>query len=179
MNSAKNAKDLVRQAKRLYEAKEYAAAAEKFFAAAEIYEQAGDNLSAAEMRNNASVAWVQAGEAQRAYEAALGTPEVFAEANDLRREGLAWGNIGSALDGLKRWEEAAEAYRKAADLLEQVGAKQERVAVLQALSAVQLRLNNPADALIAMNEAVNDQPASLKKSLLKRILRAPFKLLGG
>lgn len=179
MSTEKTTEELAKRAKDLYATKEYEAAAKAFFEAAEAYQSAGDALAAAEMRNNAAVAWLQAGKPQNAYEAAQGTPEIFAEAGDVRREGLAWGNIGSALDGLKRWQEAAEAYKKAADLLEQVGAKEERVAVLQALSAVELRLNNPAGALITMQEAVENQPSSLKKSVLKRLLKAPFKLLGG
>jgi len=179
MSTEKTAEELAKQAKDLYAAKEYEAAAEAFLEAARAYQDANDTLTAAEMRNNAAVAWVQAGKPQNAYEAAEGTPEIFAEAGDLRREGLAWGNIGSALDGLKRWQEAAEAYKKAADLLKQVGAKEELAAVLQALSAVELRLNDPAGALISMQEAVENQPSSIKKSILKRLLKAPFKLLGG
>ncbi len=170
---------LAEQAKKAYAEEAFEQAAQQFAAAAEAFLASGRSLDAAEMRNNSSVAWVQAGRPQEALAAVEGTPEIFAEAGDVRRAGLAWGNLGSALEGLKRWQEAAEAYAQAAALLEEAGDREARVAVLQALSAVQLRLNDPIDALIAMQQAVDEQPRSLKRGLLKRLLKMPFRLLGG
>lgn len=170
---------LAAEAKAAYGREDYAEAARLFALAAQAYEQAGKPLEAAEMQNNRSVALVQA----KAYEEALAavepTPQIFAEAGDVRRQGFALGNLGSALEGLHRWKEAAEAYREAAALLEQAGEREARAAVLQSLSAVQLRLNDPVEALIAMQEAVEDQPRSLKRGLLKRLLKMPFRLWGG
>lgn len=179
MSESLSPEALAAQARQAYAQEDYAEAARKFAAAAEAFSQQGKPLDAAEMRNNSSVAWVQAGQPQEALEAVQGTPEVFAEAGDVRRAGLAWGNLGSALEGLKRWQEAAEAYAQAAELLAEAGDKEARVAVLQALSAVQLRLNEPVDALLAMQQAVEDQPRSLKRGLLKRLLKMPFRLWGG
>ncbi len=170
---------LVVEAKAAYAAEQYAEAAEKFAAAAEAYQQQGQPLEAAEMRNNQSVALVQAGAFAEALNAVEGTDRIFSEAGDLRRQGLALGNKGAALDGLKRWQEAASAYQQAAELLEKAGDKEAKVAVLQALSAVKLRLNEPVEALIAMQDAVDDQPRSAKKWLLKRLLKAPFRLWRG
>ncbi len=170
---------LAEQAKAAYAREEYREAARLFAAAAEAWQAAGHPLDAAEMQNNRSVALVQAEAYAEALEAVEGTPEIFAQAGDTRRQGLALGNLGSALEGLQRWDEAAEAYRQAAALLAEVGEREARAAVLQALANIQLRRNDPVEALIAMQEAVEEQPRSLKRGLLKRLLKMPFRLLGG
>jgi len=170
---------LAEQAKAAYANGNYQEAASLFAAAADAFQAAGKPLDAAEMQNNRSVALVQVEAYAEALEAVQGTPEIFAEAGDVRRQGLALGNLGSALEGLKRWEDAAEAYQQAATLLEGAGDREARAAVLQALANIQLRHRDPVEALIAMQEAVDEQPRSLKRSLLKRLLKAPFRLLGG
>ncbi len=179
MNTSLSPEALGEAAKAAYARGEYAEAARLFAAAADAFQQQGRNVDAAEMRNNQSVALVQAGDYSAALAAVEGTDRIFAEAGDVRRQGLALGNLAAALEGLKRWQEAAEAYQQAADLLEQAGDKEARVAVLQALSAVKLRLNDPVEALITMQNAVDDQPRSVKKWLLKRLLKAPFRLWRG
>ena len=170
---------LAEQAKTAYANGNYREAARLFAAAAESFHAAEQPLDAAEMRNNCSVALVQAGAYTEALEAVQGTPEIFAKAGDTRRQGLAWGNLGSALEGMKRRQEAAEAYQQAAVLLEDAGDREARAAVLQALANVRLRANDPVEALIAMQEAVEEQPRSLKRGLLKRLLKMPFRMTGG
>jgi len=170
---------LAEQARMAYAAEDYQEAARLFAIASKAFQAAGRPLDAAEMQNNRSVALVQAGAYAEALEAVQGTPEIFAAAGDTRRQGLALGNLGSALEGLKRWQEAAEAYQQAAALLEGTGERAARAAVLQALSHVRLRVNDPVEALIAMQEAVDEQPRSLKRTLLKRLLKTPFRLVGG
>ncbi len=176
MNTTLSPQALVAEAKDAYQRQAYDEAARQFVAAADAFQAQGDALQAAEMRNNAAVAWVQAGNPQEALALVEGTPDLFAQAGDVRRAGLAWGNLGSALEGLKRWAEAAEAYRQAAALLAQAGDQEARAAVLQSLSAVQLRLNDPVEALISMQDAVQEQPPSLKKRLLRMLLRWPLRL---
>ncbi len=179
MSDPNTAERLAAEAQTAYREGAYAEAAQKFAEAAEAYARLGENLKAAELRNNSSVAWHQAGEHAKALAAAEGTPEVFATAGDAEKEGLAWGNIGSALEGLKRWQEAAEAYQRSAERLEHSNNREARAAVLNALAAVQLRLKEPVEAFIAAQQAVNNQPASPKKWLVKKLLKIYARLAGG
>ncbi len=127
------------QAQQAYAAGQYAAAADLFAALAEELEAAGDVLSAAEMRNNQSVALLQAEQAQAALIAAQPTIEIFTRQEDWRRAGMAWGNTAAALEALGRLDEAIQAYQRSADLLGQAGEEEFRATVLQALAAAQLK----------------------------------------
>jgi tetratricopeptide (TPR) repeat protein len=99
----------------------YAAAADLFSQAAQAYENAQDELNAAEMKNNQSVALLQAGKTKDALQVTDGTEEVFQKAGDLKRQGIAVGNRAAALEGLKKWDEALAEYERAASLFEQAG----------------------------------------------------------
>lgn len=112
---------LVEQGKQEYEKGNHAAAADLFAQAAQAYADARDELNAAEMKNNQSVALLQAGKAKDALDAASGTEEVFQKAGDLKRQGIAVGNRAAALEGLKKVDEALAEYERAASLLEQAG----------------------------------------------------------
>jgi tetratricopeptide (TPR) repeat protein len=112
---------LAEQGKQEYSSGKYASAADLFSQAAQAYENMQDALKAAEMRNNQSVALLQAGNAKDALRVTDGTEEVFQKAGDLKRQGIAVGNRAAALEGLKKWEDALVEYERAASLLEQVG----------------------------------------------------------
>src|SRR5512140_1846245 len=105
--------------KKEYEKGNFLAAADLFFQAAQASAAAGDELNAAEMRNNESVAFLQAGNAQEAFRATDGTEEVFQKAGDLKRQGIAVSNRAAALEGLKKWKEALAEYDRAASIFEQ------------------------------------------------------------
>lgn len=112
---------LAEQGKEEYAGGNHAAAADLFGRAAQAYLEAQDELNAAEMRNNQSVALLQAGKAKEALEATDGTEAVFEKAGDVKRQGYAVGNRASALEGLKKYDEALAEYERAASLLEQAG----------------------------------------------------------
>lgn len=77
------------QGKQAFESKNFIEAAELFRQAAEGFTAGNSALMAAEMMNNMSVALLQAGRAQEALNAALGTDQIFAEAKDIKRQGMA------------------------------------------------------------------------------------------
>ena len=169
---------LADEAKTAYQRGDYLAAAQSFEAARQGYLVAGDELNAAEMGNNLSVACLQAGEAQKALDAVEGTAQTFAAAGDLRRQGMAVGNQGSALEALNRPEEAAEAYRQSAELLQQAGEDKLRANVMQSLSALQFRTGKQLQALATMQSGLEGvQKPSPRQKLLKRLLNIPFSLL--
>ena len=99
----------------------FKAAAALFAQAAQLYTSMGDSLNAAEMKNNESVAWLQAGKANEALHATDGTEDIFQKAGDLKRQGVAVSNRAAALEALKKWTDALAEYERAAALLEEAG----------------------------------------------------------
>ena len=115
------AKTLAEQAKQEYDKGELVTAASLFAQAAQAYSAAHDELNAAEMKNNQSVALLKAGKAKEALQATDGTELVFQKAGDLKRQGIAVANRAAALEGLKQRNEAVAEYNRAADIFEQAG----------------------------------------------------------
>lgn len=112
---------LAEQGKDEYAKGNHAVAAGFFLQAAQAYKNAQDELNAAEMMNNQSVALLQAGKAKEALEATDGTEEIFEKAGDIKRQGIAVGNRAAALEGLKKVDDALAEYERAASLLEEAG----------------------------------------------------------
>jgi len=112
---------LAEQAKEEYANGNYPAAADLFAQAAQAYADANDELNAAEMKNNQSVALLQAGKAEDALHATDGTEEIFQKAGDIKRQGFTVGNRAAALEGMKKYQDAITEYERAAVLLEQAG----------------------------------------------------------
>ena len=112
---------LAEQGKEEYAKGNHAAAADLFAQAAQAYTDARDELNAAEMKNNQSVALLQAGKAKDALQATDGTEQIFQKAGDLKRQGIAVSNRAAALEGLKKVDEALAEYERAAVILEEAG----------------------------------------------------------
>ncbi|MEW6085277.1 MAG: hypothetical protein AB1607_11840 [Chloroflexota bacterium] len=112
---------LAEQAKKEYEKGAFLAAATLFSQAVQAYEKANDPLNAAEMKNNQSVALLQGGKASEALQATDGTEKIFADAGDLKRQGISVSNRAAALEGMKKWREALAEYERAASIFEQAG----------------------------------------------------------
>jgi len=116
-----DAKALAEQAKQEYDKGQFKGAADLFLQAAQEYENVKDELNAAEMKNNQSVALLKAGRAEEALRATEGTEEIFQKAGDLKRQGIAIANRAAALEGLKKLSEAMDEYNRAADIFEEAG----------------------------------------------------------
>jgi tetratricopeptide (TPR) repeat protein len=180
MNETLSPAQLAKDAQRSYKKEDYLKAAQEFQAAAEGYQSIGSHLDAAEMFNNSSVAYIQADDAQSALEVVAGTANVFAEAGDLRRQGLALGNHATALEASGQLEEALEMYQQSAELLKQAGETNMRASVMQSLSALQLKTGHQLEALATMQAGLDgiDKP-NPKQRALKKLLQMPFKMLNG
>jgi tetratricopeptide (TPR) repeat protein len=169
---------LIRRAKETYQAGRYPEAAGLFEQAARQYSLGGDELNAAEMANNRSVALLQAGDAQGALDAVEGTDQVFAQAGDVRRQALAIGNQATALEVLKRLDDALERYRQSAALLKQIGDEENRAVVLKSISALQVRTGHQLEALASMDAALSVQKKlTLQERFLKKLLDVPMRML--
>lgn len=178
MSEAISPNQLIAEAKKAYEMGNFVESAHGFEAVAQAFLNREDELMAAEMRNNSSVAFLQAGEAEAALKAVEGTVETFANAGDIRRQGMALGNLGAALEAASRLDESAEAYQQSAELLKQAGETDLRLHVMRSLSALQLRTGRQVEALATMQSGLEavDKP-SPKQRILKRLLNIPAKLL--
>ena len=159
---------LADQGKQAFIAKKYDQAASDFSEAASAYEALDDALNAAEMKNNLSVTLLQAGQAQAAYDAVAGTDEVFAQAGDVKRQAMAFGNLAAALEALKKNEQAIEAYERSAALFAEAGEGDMRSTVLQSAAKLKLLRGNMVDSALSMIGSVE---SAKKPNLLQRILR--------
>ncbi|MGD0611820.1 MAG: hypothetical protein ABSB41_09925 [Anaerolineales bacterium] len=163
--------EILANAQRLYQAGDYPAAASAFGEAAACAQQLGDELAAAEMKNNQSVALLRAKLAQAALEASQGTELVFAKANDLRRQGMALGNQASALEALGRRKEAVLGYQQAAAVLERAGEGDLRAEIMQLLAVHYLRRAKFIDAVIALQSGLAGvKNPTAKQRLMKKFL---------
>ncbi|MCC7118621.1 MAG: hypothetical protein IT310_08865 [Anaerolineales bacterium] len=158
---------LADQAKQAFQQKRFEEAARLFAEALHGYAQAQDDLNVAEMKNNQSVALLQAGHAQAALEAAANTDEYFASVKDARRQAFALGNQAAALDALKRYDEALKKYERSADLFAEAKDGDMRAVTLKAAAAIKLKTGKVADSAFKMMGSLE---AKEKPSLFERIL---------
>jgi tetratricopeptide (TPR) repeat protein len=159
---------LVEQGKQAFAAQEYDRAASLFTEAASAYEALDDALNAAETKNNLSVALLQAGKAQAAFDAGAGTDEIFAQAQDLKRQAMALGNQAAALEALKKPDQALEAYERSAALFAEAGESEMRSMVLQSAAAIKLKRGKMVDSALSMIGSVE---STQEPNLLQRFLR--------
>jgi len=170
-NPTPDPKVLSESAWQSYRAAEYAAAAQTFDQAAAAYAAQGDALTAAEMKNNQSVALLRGKQPAAAFEAARGTETLFAGAGDPRRQGMALANQASALEALHKFNDAIDAYTRAGEALKQAGDDELRLQVMQLLAALYLRRFKLIDAVIALQSGMagikNPTP---RQRFMKKIL---------
>lgn len=141
-----NSITLADEGKQAYAKGNYLAAADLFLQAAQAYESVPDALNAAEMKNNQSVALLQAGKAKEALEATDGTEQIFEKAGDIKRQGIAISNRAAALEGLKKWKEALAEYDRAASLFEQIGEGDMHSIVRKAAANINLKRGRIVDS---------------------------------
>ncbi len=90
------------------------------------------------------------------------------------------GNMGSVLEGQERYEEAVDAYKQSANMFEQIGDSDSAMYTWQALSRLRMKQGQWLPAIAAYEEGIDNMPdRSLKKRLLRRILRLPGGFLRG
>lgn len=163
---------LAEQGKSAFENKKFDEAAELFRQAAEGFTLGRAGLMAAEMKNNMSVALLQAGKPQDALDAALGTDQVFEGDKDVKRQAMALGNQAAALDGLNRYDEAITAYERSAELFAQASEGDLRSMVMKSAAAIKLKTGKVTDSAFKMMGSldVKDNPSFFER-ILKFFLR--------
>lgn len=170
--------ELAREGEAAFRQGDYATASERFAAAERAYRAQGDALMAAEMANNRSVALLQAGDAQGAYDAVRDTVALFAQHGDRRRQALALGNRAAALAALGEHQAAEKDYLASEALLDELGEAELLAAVRQQVAQLHLRMGRPADALIDTSIALEHRPLTFREKVLRWLLKVVYRLLG-
>lgn len=167
---------LAEQGKKEYEQENYLAAADRFAQAAQAYALLKDELNAAEMKNNRSVALLQAGKAKEALQATEGTEEIFRNAGDIKRQGIAVSNRAAALEGLKNWKEALAEYDRAASLFEEIGEGDMHSTVRKAAANLNLKRGRLTDSQMDVFDSLRlvEKPTLLQR-IMKFLVRMGFR----
>jgi len=171
-----NPTTLADQGKKEYEQENYLAAADRFGQAAQAYLMMQDDLNAAEMKNNQSVALLQAGRAKEALQATEGTEEIFRNANDIKRQGIAVSNRAAALEGIKSWKEALAEYDRAASLFEQIGEGDMHSMVRKSAANLNLKRGRVTDSQMDVFDSLRlvEKPTLLQR-IMKFLVRMGFR----
>lgn len=178
MKAAYTPTDLDRLGKEAYQKGRYQEAAGYFKASSEGFQAAQNPLLAAEMANNASVAYLKAGEFQSALEAVEGTDEVFKAAGDVRRQAMAIGNHAAALESLNQVDEAILRYEEADVLFKEIGEHDLRAPILQSLSTLQFKSGRSYEGLASLNAGFEEGgKTSLRRRILKAFTDLPIRYL--
>ena len=122
------------KAKADFQKKQFSQAIAGFRACLDLLGANGSPLDIAETRNNLAVCLVRIGDFQAALQAVLGTETIFAQSNDVQKQGIALANIANAYEGLKEYDQAAPYYEKAIECFNQCGDKKLTSITLHALS---------------------------------------------
>jgi tetratricopeptide (TPR) repeat protein len=151
---------------------EFDEAAEAFRQAAEAYALAKEDALAAEMKNNLSVALLQADKPQEALSAALNTDKVFESVKDVKKQAMAFGNQAAALEALKRYDEAVAAYERSAELFAQINEGDLRALVMKSAAAIKLKTGKITESAFKMMGSLDakDNPSFFER-ILKFFLR--------
>ena len=165
-------KSLAEKAEGVYQEGDFESAARLYGEAASAFQALGNPLDAAEMHNNQSVAFLQAGNAQAAFEIAAGTAEVFAAAKDTRRQGIALANEATPLQSLGRLDQAIEKYLQSAEAFKQAGEDQLHASVMQAVAWIHLRQGKIFLALSDIRVGLADvKNPTFTQKIMKGLLR--------
>lgn len=163
-----NAITLAEKGKQEYEQGNYLAAADLFSRAAQVHAAMQDELNAAEMKNNQSVALLQGGKAKEALQATEGTEDIFQKAGDIKRQGIAVSNRAAALEGIKKWGEALSEYDRAASLFEQIGEGDMHSMVRKTAANLHLKRGNITDSQMDVFDSLR---LVEKPTLAQRIMK--------
>jgi len=163
---------LAEQGKQAFTNKQFDEAAELFRQAAEGFSLSQAGTLAAEMKNNMSVALLQAGKPQASLDAVLGTDKVYEEIKDIKSQAMALGNQAAALEGLRRYEEAIATYERSAELFAQAGEGDLRAMVIKSGAAIKLKTGKVTDSAFKMMGSLDakDNPSFFER-ILKFFLR--------
>jgi len=170
--------DIKSQAEVAYAKKEYKLAAELFSKAAIEADNRSNPAESSELRNNASVAFLQANDADSAFNIVANSEAIFIEIGDKKRHAMALGNQAAALEALGQKKKAKELYIEAAELLKASGDKELRTFVLKRISAIQVQEGKQFEALGSLYAALeNSENLTFREKTLKKLSSLVMRLM--
>src|SRR5689334_9565327 len=134
-----SANELQEQGIKLFQQRDYEAAARAFQQAQEAYTAEGKRDMAAEMQSNIGLVHRALGEHQQALEAVQASLRTFQELGDQLHTAQALGNLGGVYLALGDKEQAYNCYRQAADIFEALGEKKYYGETLLAMADLQVK----------------------------------------
>jgi len=174
------AQELQDQGIKLFQQKDYEAAARIFQQAQDAYEGEGKKDMVAEMQTNIGLVHRVLGEHQQALDMMQNALTIFQELADPVRVAKVLGNMGGVFAALGDKEQAYNCYRQAADVFEEQGEKKLYGETLIAMGDLQVRdgkLLVGAATYEAGLEQLDNLSASQK--VLKGLLGIRNRLVGG
>jgi tetratricopeptide (TPR) repeat protein len=169
---------IIEKAKDLYVDEKYDFAAQEFLNAEREFRAGGNELRAAEMANNRSVACLKNNKPQEALDAVAGTYRIFEQAGEKKFQAMALGNEASAFEALGKFDQALDLYQQSSLLLKELGEIEMRSYVLKNISAIQMRKGKKIESLISMDAALEHQKKmTLRERFLKKLLSLTSRLL--
>jgi tetratricopeptide (TPR) repeat protein len=173
-----SSKKLHEQGIALFREGKFQTALEKFN---EALSSAGDDTRrAAEIYNDIGVVYKQLEDYPAAYQALDEAWARFTELADKKGQAQTLGNRAAVYEAEGLLDEAIEAYKKSAAMLEEVGENEMAMYVWQAVSRLRMNQGQYIAAIGAYEEGVDNMPEdSLKKKIMRQILKIPGGMLGG
>ena len=167
-----------KEANKLYSVRKFQQASNTYSQAADHYLTLGQELRAAEMRNNQCVALLQAKQPRDALSAVNGTALIFEAAGDKLKQAMAFANEATALKDLGQKPEAIEMFIQAAELFKQLNESEMHLEVMQSISALKLKSRNLMGALYSMQEGLKQvEKPTVKQKLFLKLLKIPQDLM--
>lgn len=174
-----NAKELQDQGIKLYQQKEYEAAARYFQQAQEAYAAEGQKDMVAEMQTNIGLVHRALGENQQALDIMILALRTFQEMGDAKRAAQVLGNMGGVYLELNDKEQAYNCYIQAADAFQEMGEKTMYANTMLAIGALQIKegkfMAGAATYEIGLRELDHLTPT---QKILKRVLGIRNRVLG-
>lgn len=133
------AQELQDQGVKLFQQKDYEAAARVFQQASDVYETEGKRDMVAEMQTNIGLVHGRLGQHQQALDAMRNAQVTFEEMNDPVRVAKVLGNMGGVYMALGDKEQAYNCYRQAADIFQDHDEKKLYGETLIAMGDLQVR----------------------------------------
>jgi tetratricopeptide (TPR) repeat protein len=155
---------------RLFADRQYKDAAEKFVLAHRGYAEAEQELKAAEMLNNAGVAYRRTKKHKEAVAAFEQARLVFAKHDDTAREAQVLGNLGGSYSKMKRYDESESCFRQAIDLFGEIDDRPRQAETLRAMAIMQFKCGQRSKALTTYEDALRFLPNLNFLQWLARVL---------
>jgi tetratricopeptide (TPR) repeat protein len=174
------ASELQQQGIKLFQQRDYEAAARIFQQAYEAYVGEGKRDMAAEMQSNIGLVHRALGEYQQALEVMQGALLTFQEIGDQLRSAQALGNLGGVYVALSDKEQAYNCYRQAADIFEALGEKKFYGETMLAMADLQVKEGKLMQGAATYEVGLeNLDQLSASQKILKGLLGFRNRLTGG